>query len=191
MGDNLSLGQGLYCPSLQQSLLNKTPKQNDINQVELSNSANLLNAYITELGKQLLQDDLQLQGSNAVEHSLQSYIDGGLSVDDKTNQISLKQPLLDGVARADLKKLDSFDRLFKELGDVAEPSNHPGCGMYWEIVGSDDEAEPVSSTKVPLDNYILGPSISQDQLFSIVDFSPGWAYSEFEIKVLFVFIWGF
>lgn len=37
---------------------------------------------------------------------------------------------------------------------------------------------------MPLDNYILGGlSLSQDQIFSILDFSPNWAYGS-EIKVL-------
>ncbi|KAK4411675.1 Calmodulin-binding transcription activator 3 [Sesamum angolense] len=72
----------------------------------------------------------------------------------------------------------------KELGDVTESNVQPGSGAYWETVGSEDGDDTGISTQMPLDNFILGPSLSQDQLFSIIDFSPNWAYSGSEIKVL-------
>eukprot|EP00262_Sarcandra_glabra_P011545 TRINITY_DN2797_c0_g2_i1.p1 TRINITY_DN2797_c0_g2~~TRINITY_DN2797_c0_g2_i1.p1 ORF type:complete len:671 (+),score=136.95 TRINITY_DN2797_c0_g2_i1:186-2015(+) len=40
------------------------------------------------------------------------------------------------------------------------------------------------SHQAHLDAYLLSPSLSQDQLFSIVDFSPNWAYTGLETKVL-------
>ncbi|GFP84844.1 calmodulin-binding transcription activator 3 [Phtheirospermum japonicum] len=57
----------------------------------------------------------------------------------------------------------------------------PGSGAYWETVGSESGDD---STQVPLDNYVLSPSLSQDQLFTIIDFSPNWAFSGSEVKVL-------
>lgn len=38
-----------------------------------------------------------------------------------------------------------------------------------------------------LDTYMVGPMISQDQLFSIVDYSPSWAYVSITTKVQTIF----
>ncbi|KAK6118384.1 hypothetical protein DH2020_047801 [Rehmannia glutinosa] len=169
---DLNLGQNTYYSSLRQPPLNDPmTKLNDVNQVELCNSVGLPNTYLTEQTGHSMQNDLQLQTFNAV--------------DDKINHPAIRQPLLDGVMREGLKKLDSFDRwMSKELGDVAESTMQPGSGAYWETVGSEDVNDSGISTQVPLDNYVLSPSLSQDQLFSIIDFSPNWAYSGSEIKVL-------
>ncbi|KAI3462072.1 hypothetical protein Pfo_018735 [Paulownia fortunei] len=183
---NLNLGQNTYYPSLRQPLLNDlSPKLNDVNQVELCDSMGLPSTYLTEQSRHPTQNDLQLQALNAAGSSLKSEFDGNLIVEDKTNYPALRQPLLDGVLREGLKKLDSFDRwMSNELGDVTESTMQPGSGVYWETVGSEDGDDSGISTQLPLDNYILAPSLSQDQLFSIIDFSPNWAYSGSEIKVL-------
>ncbi|KAL3622071.1 hypothetical protein CASFOL_034267 [Castilleja foliolosa] len=169
---DLNLGQNTSYPSSSQPMFNDL-KLNDANQVELCDSLALTNIHLTELSGQRVQNDLQLQKSES---------NGNLNVEDKTSYPSLRQPLLDGVMREGLKKLDSFDRwMSKELGDVAESAKQSGSGAYWESVGSEGGDD---STQVPLDNYVLSPSLSQDQLFSIIDFSPNWTFSGSEVKVL-------
>ncbi|XP_048128779.1 calmodulin-binding transcription activator 2-like isoform X2 [Rhodamnia argentea] len=73
-----------------------------------------------------------------------------------------------------LKKVDSFSRwISRELGDVEDLQVQSTSGLPWSTVDCGNVEE--SS---------LGPSISQDQLFSILDFSPKWAYGDSGIKVL-------
>ncbi|XP_051143917.1 calmodulin-binding transcription activator 3-like isoform X2 [Andrographis paniculata] len=182
--ERVNLGQDHYYPLWRDPMSDQTTKPNSVDQGELSNAVGLHNTYLTEQGRELLQDDLQLQSSKVVSSSHDSYSDGKLSLEDKTDNTPLKQPLLDGFMREGLKKLDSFDRwISKELDDVTDATIQPRPSVYWETVGSEDADESDISTHVPLDNYILSPSISQDQLFSVVDFSPNWAYSGTEIKV--------
>lgn len=104
-------------------------------------------------------------------------------VDEKPG--SLKPPYLEGFMKEGLKKLDSFDRwMSKELGDVKESQTQSTSGTYWEAVESENGVDDsIISPQVHLDSYVLGPSLSQDQLFSIIDFSPNWAYAGSEIKV--------
>lgn len=108
--------------------------------------------------------------------------DGGNSVNPIWNG-NQRQPLLDGVRKEGLKKLDSFDRwISKELEDVNESRIQSSSTNYWESVGNEDDDSNVT-TPVHIDTYMMGPSLSQDQLFSIIDFSPNWAFSGSEIKV--------
>lgn len=99
----------------------------------------------------------------------------------------MKQPHLDGVRKQELKKLDSFDKwMSKELGDVNESHVQSSSGTYWETVEAEDGVDDSSiSPQEDLDPYMLGPSLSLDQLFSIIDFSPNWAYAGSEIKVFY------
>ncbi|KAK9904484.1 hypothetical protein M0R45_000707 [Rubus argutus] len=79
------------------------------------------------------------------------------------------------------QELDSFNRwMSKELEDVDEPQMQSNSGAYWDTVESENEVDEPS---VPL-QVRLGPSLSHEQLFSIVDFSPNWAYENSETKVL-------
>nr|GMC96745.1 calmodulin-binding transcription activator 3-like isoform X1 [Ipomoea batatas] len=112
--------------------------------------------------------------------------DGSFNVDGKTDHLAFKQPLLGGVLRQGLTKLDSFDRwISKELEDVKAPNMQSSSQSYWENVGNEDGvAESAIASQAQLDPYVLSPSLSQDQLFSIIDFSPTWAYAGTEIKVL-------
>ncbi|KAK1439490.1 hypothetical protein QVD17_05309 [Tagetes erecta] len=105
-------------------------------------------------------------------------------VDEKLG--SMKPPLLEGLMKEGLKKLDSFDRwMSKELGDVNESQTQSSSRTYWEAVESENGVEDsIISPQVHMDSYILSPSLSQDQLFSIIDFSPNWAYACSGIKVL-------
>ncbi|XP_015574726.1 calmodulin-binding transcription activator 3 isoform X2 [Ricinus communis] len=90
----------------------------------------------------------------------------------------------------ELKKLDSFGRwMDKEIGgDCDDSLMASDSGNYWNTLGAENEEKEVSSLShhMQLDIESLGPSLSQEQLFSIHDFSPDWAYSGVETKVLII-----
>ncbi|KAL5820225.1 hypothetical protein ACOSQ3_022107 [Xanthoceras sorbifolium] len=128
------------------------------------------------------QNGLQMQLSNSDNGDRMKPDPESNSTKDGKSMYSsaIKQHLLDD----GLKKIDSFNRwMSKELDDVKEFQS--SSGTYWETVESENGVD-VSSIppQVHLDAYMLGPSISQDQLFSIIDFSPNWVYEGSEIKVL-------
>ncbi|MQM06753.1 hypothetical protein Taro_039582 [Colocasia esculenta] len=83
-----------------------------------------------------------------------------------------------------LKKYDSFSRwMSKELEEVDDSHMQSTSTHYWNTV----ESESVVADSVMPHNedvYLLSPSLSQDQLFSIVDFSPTWSYAGLETKVI-------
>ncbi|KAE8704926.1 Calmodulin-binding transcription activator 3 [Hibiscus syriacus] len=110
-----------------------------------------------------------------------------LTLEGKSIYSSAMRPhLLDGSLAEGLKKLDSFNRwMSKELGDVDESHTHSNSGAYWDEVEGENGVD-VSSipSQGQLDTFMLGPSLSHDQLFSIIDFSPNWAYVGSEIKIL-------
>ncbi|EEF42972.1 calmodulin-binding transcription activator (camta), plants, putative [Ricinus communis] len=84
----------------------------------------------------------------------------------------LKQPLLDG--EEGLKKVDSFSRwVTRELGEVDDLHMKSSSGIPWSTV----ECGTV------VDESSLSPSLSQDQLFSIIDFSPKWGYADSKTEV--------
>ncbi|XP_027159183.1 calmodulin-binding transcription activator 1-like [Coffea eugenioides] len=99
----------------------------------------------------------------------------------------LKQPHLSGIqAEESLKKVDSFSRwMAKELGEVEELPLHSTNGYSWSVIQTEDVVgDSCTPTQLQLDADTLNFSLSQDQLFSITDFSPNWAYSRLETKVL-------
>ncbi|KAJ4715755.1 Calmodulin-binding transcription activator [Melia azedarach] len=120
-------------------------------------------------------------------HLQKSDSESNLTVEGKSIYYSAIKPhLFDGSTEEGLKKNDSFNRwMNKELGDVKESNMQSTSGVYWETVESEngvhDSGIPVQEH---LDSYMLSPSISQDQLYSIIDFSPNWAYVGSEVKVL-------
>lgn len=133
----------------------------------------------------LTQGNLDLQLTNEDGgRPLKPNPDSNPTLDEKSG--SLKSPFLEGFKKEGIKKLDSFDRwMSKELGDVKESQTQSTSGTYWEAVESENGVDDsIISPQVHLDSYVLGPSLSQDQLFSIIDFSPNWAYAGSEIKVL-------
>ncbi|GMP32690.1 hypothetical protein CsSME_00006335 [Camellia sinensis var. sinensis] len=158
-----------------------------VNCVDLLKSSGPCQTHPAEQNKHYAQNDLPIQRTYTEGGSaLKSELERNLTVEGKAEQLPLKQPLLNGFVREGLKKLDSFDRwMSKELGDVNESHVHSSSGTYWETVETEDGVDDSSiSPQVHLDTYMLGPSLSQDQLFSIIDFSPNWAYAGSEIKVL-------
>ncbi|OVA16678.1 IQ motif [Macleaya cordata] len=88
----------------------------------------------------------------------------------------------------ELKKLDSFGRwMNKEIGgDCDDSLMASDSGNYWNTLDTQNDDKEVSSLSrhMQLDMDSLGPSLSHDQLFSICDYSPDWAYSGVETKVL-------
>lgn len=135
--------------------------------------------------KPLAQGNLELHFANEDGWKpVKSNLEGNPTLDEKPGPI--KPPFLEGFMKEGLKKLDSFDRwMSKELGDVKESQTQSTSGTYWEAVESENGVDDsIISPQVHLDSYVLGPSLSQDQLFSIIDFSPNWAYAGSKIKVL-------
>ena len=88
---------------------------------------------------------------------------------------------------AELKKLDSFSRWMDvTIGvDCDDSLMATDSGNYWNTLDAENDDKEVSSLShhIQLDIDSLGPSLSQEQLFSICDFSPDWAYSGVQIKV--------
>ncbi|XP_035539286.1 calmodulin-binding transcription activator 3-like isoform X2 [Juglans regia] len=81
----------------------------------------------------------------------------------------------------ELKKLDSFGRwMDKEIGgDCDDSLMASDSGNYWNTLDADNDDKEVSSLShhMHLDTDMLGPSLAQEQLFTIQDFSPDWTYS--------------
>ncbi|OMO56135.1 IQ motif, EF-hand binding site [Corchorus capsularis] len=110
-----------------------------------------------------------------------------LTLEGKSIPSAMRQHLLDASSADEgLKKLDSFNRwMSKELGDVDESLMQPSSGADWDAVeGQNGVDVSVMPSQGQLDTFFLGPSLSQDQLFSIIDFSPNWAYEGLETEVL-------
>ncbi|KAL5556318.1 hypothetical protein UlMin_038554 [Ulmus minor] len=125
---------------------------------------------------------LQVQHENTEDEDyLRSAPKSNITPEGKSYISDIKKPLLGG--SEGLIKLDSFTRwMSKELGDVEESHRQASSGADWDAVESENYAD--DSSQVHLDTYMLSPSLSQDQLFSIIDFSPNWAYENSEVKVL-------
>ncbi|KAH9718714.1 calmodulin-binding transcription activator 3 [Citrus sinensis] len=134
-----------------------------------------------------MENDVHEQLPNAEHgHILKSDPENSLTIDGKSFYSSaIKQHLIDGSTEG-LKKLDSFNRwMSKELGDVKESNMQSSSGAYWETVESENGVDDSGvSPQARLDTYMMSPSLSQDQLYSIIDFSPNWAYVSSEVKVL-------
>nr|AXE72469.1 calmodulin-binding transcription activator 3 [Nicotiana sylvestris] len=84
-----------------------------------------------------------------------------------------------------LKKLDSFGRwMDREIAvDGNESLLASDSGNYWNTLDNGDKEVARLSCHMQLDTNSLGPFLSQEQLFSISDFAPDWAYSGVETKV--------
>ncbi|KAK4375071.1 hypothetical protein RND71_005748 [Anisodus tanguticus] len=79
-----------------------------------------------------------------------------------------------------LNKVDSFSHwAVKELEDVEELLVQPNNRISWSVIDNDGSCIP---SELQLDSDTLNPSLSQVQLFSIIDFSPNCAYSASETK---------
>lgn len=105
-------------------------------------------------------------------------------IEEKNNSPSpLKHAFSDVLADESLKKMDSFNRWMSKELDVSEihMESSTGAGSYWDPVEGENV---VNSNNSEEHGFTLSPSLSQDQLFSIMDFAPNWGYSGLEVKVL-------
>lgn len=98
----------------------------------------------------------------------------------------LKRPLINSLQTGDsLRKVDSFSRwIAKELAEADDLNMQSSGGISWSIMGSEYDSNMTAQLQGDVDTLSLSPSISQDQLFSIINISPNWAYSNMETKVL-------
>ncbi|XP_022141955.1 calmodulin-binding transcription activator 2-like isoform X2 [Momordica charantia] len=126
--------------------------------------------------EELLSNDVPLQFKG------ESYSAMRLSSEnDRSNEgtisysLTLKQSLIDG--EESLKKVDSFSRwITRELVEVDDLHMHPSSGLSWSTVECGDI----------VDDSSLSPSLSEDQLFSITDFSPKWTFADLETEVVII-----
>ncbi|VAH27866.1 unnamed protein product [Triticum turgidum subsp. durum] len=127
-------------------------------------------------------DALSAAGMTSSQVHNDSYTDGSMGYP------LLKQSSLDlfKIEPNGLKKFDSFskwmsDELAADL-DIKSTSD-----AFWSSTETVNVADG-SSMSIPmneqLDAYVVSPSLSQDQLFSIIDVSPSWAYTGSQNKVL-------
>ncbi|KAJ0976453.1 hypothetical protein J5N97_018418 [Dioscorea zingiberensis] len=117
----------------------------------------------------------------------------GQHLDSRNGASYVKQYALsdmDNREHGDLKKLDSFGRwMNKEIGRDCDSSLMTSdSGSYLRSFDTQNDNKEVTSLfrHMQLDMDLLGPSLSQNQSFSIIDFSPdwAWAFSNVETKVL-------
>ncbi|KAL3617274.1 hypothetical protein CASFOL_038819 [Castilleja foliolosa] len=108
------------------------------------------------------------------------------NIENENYSFLMKRPLINGLQKdGSLKKVDSFSRwVAAELGETDMLNLQPSNGMSWSLMGSDYDSSMPSTLQVDTDT--LNPSLSQDQLFSIIDFSPNWAYADLQTKVLII-----
>ncbi|KAI4296364.1 hypothetical protein L6164_036328 [Bauhinia variegata] len=126
---------------------------------------------------QSVQENFQKQHTDAESQvSLKSNYENEVPTEESINYaLTRRRTLLD--REESLKKVDSFSRwITKELGEVTDLHMQSSPGISW----STDECGQV------IDDASLSPSLSLDQLFSIHDFSPKWAYAESETEVLII-----
>lgn len=131
---------------------------------------------LTQLDLQYLNSLLEVQGDMNQESNMDMIELGDYS--------TVKQPQLSSVKMEEgLKKVDSFSRwVAKELEDVEELHMQPNNRISWNAIDTEEE-DSYLPNRLHMDSDSLNPSLSQEQVFSIIDFSPNWAYSNFETKV--------
>ncbi|KAJ3673750.1 hypothetical protein LUZ60_005742 [Juncus effusus] len=124
---------------------------------------------------------------NAPAQSLMEFLP-----DSNNNNYSLQdekiinEPIVD--LNPNLEKGDSFNRWMSTelIGDhsFSEPIKSNSDSL-WNSVETDGVLDDTGvSSNSQLEMFAVGPVISQDQLFSIVDYSPNWAYVGRNTKVL-------
>ncbi|XP_075673479.1 calmodulin-binding transcription activator 2-like isoform X4 [Castanea sativa] len=143
----------------------------------MRNGTELLSTHPVQQNEQPVQNKHQIELTNTEsQSSIKSVSKMDMPIEGNINYaMTLKKHLIDG--EQGLKKVDSFSRwASKELGDVDDFHMQTSSGISWSTV----ECGNV------VDDSSLSPSISQDQFFSIIDFSPKWAYTDSENEVLII-----
>ncbi|GAV65356.1 IQ domain-containing protein/TIG domain-containing protein/CG-1 domain-containing protein/Ank_2 domain-containing protein [Cephalotus follicularis] len=141
----------------------------------LQNSLEPFSTYFEQHSQQALQNNLQIQPSDAeFQYVKEANSDKDMRVEGNIKySLSVKKALLDGVEG--LKKVDSFSLwASKELGEVDNLDMQSSSGIPWSTVEGGNVADDSS----------LSPYLTQDQHYSIIDFSPKWAYTDSETEVL-------
>ncbi|KAK9677629.1 hypothetical protein RND81_11G156700 [Saponaria officinalis] len=103
--------------------------------------------------------------------------------DTSNTSSAAKQQLLGSIrAEEGLQKVDSFSKwMTKELDGVDDLNVKSSSSLSWQNIDTDADVDDPS---IQLENYSMSPSVGQDQLFDIHDFSPSCASMESETKVL-------
>lgn len=119
------------------------------------------------------------QSNNPLEPSSLEYQDNA------NVSVTAKKPVLGNIRGEEgLQKVDSFSKwMTKELGGVDDLHLKSSSNMSWQNIES---ATAVDDHSIELENYSMSPSIGQDQLFDIKDFSPSCASTDGETKVIFI-----
>uniref|UniRef100_A0A0E0IRG5 CG-1 domain-containing protein n=1 Tax=Oryza nivara TaxID=4536 RepID=A0A0E0IRG5_ORYNI len=138
------------------------------------------NSYLTEaIAFQLSSATADI---SATENSVQQN-DGSLGAAIGFPFLKTQSSNLSDILKDSFKKSDSFTRwMSKELLDVEDSQIQSSSGAYWNTEEADSIIE--ASSREPLDQFTVAPMVLQDQLFSIVDFSPSWTYAGSKTKVL-------
>ncbi|OEL37238.1 Calmodulin-binding transcription activator 1 [Dichanthelium oligosanthes] len=116
-----------------------------------------------------------------------SEVNGNRHTEGSIKHPLLKQSSLDllAIEPTCLKKHDSFSRwMSKELEDVVDLGIKSTSDAFWsniETVKVPDGSNVLTNEQ--LDAYVVSPSLSQDQLFSILDVSPSCSYIGTNTKV--------
>ncbi|KAK6135439.1 hypothetical protein DH2020_030808 [Rehmannia glutinosa] len=185
--------RSLHSPAMNQNLILNLPRDHVSNLFEDKslprNQENFVEPFYTlpdEQKEQSEQRDLQMQLSdaetgNAMNPNMENFMS---EIGNENYPFFMKKPLFSGLQKDEsLKKVDSFSRwIAKELGESGELDLQSSNGISWSIMGS--EYDSIMPATLQVDADTLNPSISQDQLFSIIDFSPNWAYADLETKTI-------
>ncbi|XP_075478494.1 calmodulin-binding transcription activator 2-like isoform X2 [Primulina tabacum] len=125
----------------------------------------------------------EMEIRSAVNPNLENIKD---TVGNENYSFLLKKPLINSLQMdGNLKKVDSFTRwMAKELGEADELDMLSSNRLSWSIMGSEYDSNISAQLEVDADS--LSSSILGDQLFSIIDFSPNWTYSNWDCKVLII-----
>ncbi|RCV46154.1 hypothetical protein SETIT_9G510100v2 [Setaria italica] len=127
----------------------------------------------------------QLPGAISSFPTEDSSQQNGRSLEEAINHPLLKtqSSSLSDILKDSFKKNDSFTRwMSKELGEVDDSPIKSSSGVYWNSEDTDNIIE--ASSRDQLDQFTVDPVVAQDQLFSIFDFSPSWAYAGSKTRVL-------
>lgn len=130
---------------------------------------------------QVYDHDAESFSSSKVDIKYDLSLDGNMS-----SATILKQSSqgLSNVEGEGLKKCDSFSTwMSKALAEVDDSNTKSTSQGYWNFM-EPERVDDSGMSNPAQDAFIVGPSVSQDQLFSIIDFSPNWAYGGVGTKVL-------
>lgn len=125
-------------------------------------------------------------GDLSTENSFPQPNDGSLEAAIAYPFLKTQSSNLSDILKDSFKKTDSFTRwMSKELLEVEDSQIQSTSGAYWSTEEADSIIE--ASSREPLDQFTVSPMLSQDQLFSIVDFAPSWTYVGSKTKVWYRF----